>query len=256
MDAVVEESSKEQNTVDEFRTLVLKRDRLKKEEEFVQREYIITFGDLIEKRFTLQIECIKYKKSIQYCQSHINKGETIYADQLATCVEDQLTRYYDQLDNIKAIANNKGESISEYNRLKIKRIYKEIALMIHPDMHPGEEFSSEMMDLWERAKDAYKRNDLQEIKDVKLLVMDLLKKEPLADKDIDEDYLASRISALQKEIQEIINGTPYRYKDILDDDEATEEMRDEFREDIADMEKYLEELKAKFAEFEITEVLN
>ncbi|MCD8286885.1 MAG: hypothetical protein LUD50_06655 [Clostridia bacterium] len=251
-----DDESVQTSLTDQFRTQVLKRDRLRKEEEQVQVAYIRKFGKYIEERFSLQIECVKYKKSISFCQSCMNRNEPIYSDQLASSVESQISEYYEQLESIKAMAEVKSDPIPEADRLKVKRIYKEIALMIHPDMHPGQEFSKEMKDLWERAKDAYQRNDLDNIMETKALVLDLLKKEPTEDKDIDEQYLASKINALKDEINEIITGTPYRYKDILEDEEAIEDTIEEFNDEIEDLKTYLETLKEQFATFEITEVFN
>ncbi|MCD8307786.1 MAG: hypothetical protein LUD51_06155 [Clostridia bacterium] len=251
-----DEEAVQTSLTDQFRTLVLKRDRLRKEEEQVQHAYIRKFGDLIQERFGLQIECVRYKKSISFCQACLNRNEPIYADQLSSAVEGEISGYCEQLESIKAVAGMKTSTIPEADRLKVKRIYKEIALMIHPDMHPGQEFSQEMQDLWERAKDAYQRNDLDAIMETKVMVLDLLKKEPAEDRDIDEGYLAGRIKALKDEIDEIITNNPYRYKDILDDEEAIEDTKEEFKEEIEDLKTYLETLKEQFATFEITEVFN
>ncbi|MCD8294040.1 MAG: hypothetical protein LUE27_02170 [Clostridia bacterium] len=251
-----EDGALQESATDQFRTLVLKRDRLRKEEEQIQLAYIRKFGELIQERFALRIECVKYKKSISYCQACLNRNEPIYADQLAASIEEEINGYYEQLENIKAVSEMKTDTIPEADRLKVKRIYKEIALMIHPDMHPGQEFSRAMKDLWERAKDAYERNDLDDIMETKVLVLDLLKEEPTKDKDIDEQYLAGKIKALKEEIDSIITSNPYRYKDVLDSDEAIEDATEEFKEEIEDLKTYLETLKARFAEFEITEVLN
>ena len=49
--------------VDVLKNLILRRDRLKKEETEIYLQYVRTFGKLIEKRFSLQIECIKNNKT-------------------------------------------------------------------------------------------------------------------------------------------------------------------------------------------------
>ncbi len=59
----------QETDLDVFKSLILKRDRLKKQEMNAFFEYIRTFGELLEKRFSLQIECIKTKKIIALCQA-------------------------------------------------------------------------------------------------------------------------------------------------------------------------------------------
>lgn len=135
-----------------YEDLLLKRDNLRKQAEQFQIVYFKEFGDLIVESFTLRVECIRKKKIIAYCQQHVNHGKPINGAQLDHFIEREMDEYQSDLNDI--IRHNKAvkesETISEYDVYRIKKMYRELAKMIHPDLHPELESDMQMIDFWQK----------------------------------------------------------------------------------------------------------
>lgn len=238
-----------------YKSLILERDNLKKEEMEYYLEYIRTFGELLEKRFVLQIECIKNKKIISICQSKKNRGDNlIILSDIEQEVEIELLEYYEELQTIREISQDKGQEISEYEFVLIKRKYKKLAMKIHPDMHPEYSNDVELMELWERVKTAYKCNDLESLEEVEILIMDYLKEHGKSE-NIHIENLEVKIKKLNFEIQNIITNDPYTYKFILEDKNTVNNKKEEIQHDIEEYEIYLNELLNKIQSFNIIKEL-
>ena len=238
-----------------FKDLILKRDNLKKEERYIYLRYIQTFGNLIAKRFSLQIECIKLKKIIALCQAKENRGESsIILSLIEQDVDAELNEYYQELQTICELSKKDSKSISEYEYMMIKKKYKCIAMRIHPDLHREYANDTELMDLWEEVKYAYKRNDLVALEDVEFLIYEYLKTHGES-VDIDIHNLTEKIKKVENEIEWIVSNDPYRYKFILDDKIAIKEKQREYEEDIEEYQAYLVELTEKLSTFNFTKEL-
>lgn len=249
--------NEKENNLDYFKSLILKRDKLKKDEMNAYIKYVKTFGEMLEKRFSLQIECIKNKKIISICQSKKNRGEdVIFLSPIEEEVDKELSEYYEELQTIHEISIEKGQALSEYELLLIKKKYKRIAMKIHPDLHSEYANDIELMELWERVKSAYKCNDLQSLEEVELLVAEYLIKhgEEIV---VEIENIEEKINKIQNEIDTIVSNDPYRYKFILNDNLAIERKKEELESDIEEYQAYLDELLEKLNEFNIQkELLN
>lgn len=247
----------QETDLDLFKSLILKRDKLKKDEMNAYIEYVRTFGELLEKRFSLQIECIKNKKIISICQAKKNRGEeVIFLSPIEEEVNQELSEYYEELQTISEISRGKEQSISEYEYMLIKKKYKRIAMSIHPDLHSDYANDLELIELWERVKTAYKCNDLQALEEAEILVAEYLKKHG-EEIPIDIENIKEKIYKIEDEIEAIVSNDPYRYKFILDDNLAIERKKEELQSNIEEYETYLEELLGKLSEFNLKrELLN
>ena len=70
-----------------YEDLLIKRDILKKEAGSYMTAYICEFGQLITEVFEAEVECIRKKKSIAFCQTAVNRGEKPDAAELDAFVE-------------------------------------------------------------------------------------------------------------------------------------------------------------------------
>ena len=245
------------NDLDFYKELILKRDNLKKEEQYIYIEYVKTFGKLIEKRFALQIECIKNKKIIAICQTKTNRREVIPPLALIESdIDKELEDYYQELQMISEISREESREISEYEILLIKKKYKSIAMSIHPDLHSEFDFGDELLGIWEKAKTAYKCNDLNALEEAEVLLAEYLKKHG-KNIDVDIQNIEAKVRKLQTEIDMIISNDPYKYKFLLSDNSLIERKKEELKEDIEEYQRYLEELLDKLNAFEFErELLN
>lgn len=250
------EKSVKNELFDEFVDLTVKRDRLKKERELIWIAYVRKFGDLIEEEFRLTIEAIKARKTIAYCQRAKYFGVPVVRAEMEYDLERELADYYEELNCLREAKDRKGVPVSDYEYFSIKKTYKKIAKLIHPDIYP-EAFRIEgVKEQWEKAKNAYDCNDLNALKEAEAVVADLLEKHTGKTIAVEIPDIAQKITDLGNEINEIVTNDPYRYKYLLADEGLTEEKRQSLRESIEESRKYLGELQEMIGEFEITEVIN
>ena len=92
---VVAGDAKERYT--EYEELLIRRDHLYKDATSYQIAYTKEFGELILENFKLKVECIKKKKTINYCRRRLNRGLSINADRMNAEIEAEMFLYYEQL---------------------------------------------------------------------------------------------------------------------------------------------------------------
>lgn len=200
-----------------YEELIRQRDELQKEAFCWEREYTREFGDLIIKGFEKKIDCIRLRKTIEFCQAVKNRGGVVDQKQLQEYLIKEMAEFTRQMDSMIKDAENakKSKKITQKDLLEIKRIYHRIAKQIHPDMNPKVREIPELMDLWNRVSVAYKCNQLKALRE------------------------------LEEEIEEIRSTDPYQYQFLLQDSQLVQEKKDaleaEYRE-YALYEKQLEEM--------------
>lgn len=237
--------------LDEYKKLVFKREKLRKEAQIYWIGYIKAFGELIEKECALKIECVKLKKTIAFCQARQNREEIIVAAELDSYIESLMKDYYDELQMIVDVKNTPSVNLAEIDYYKLKKLYRRLATMLHPDLHPALFQHEEIAELWERISTAYKFNDYEELQSLEVLAVDAIKRYGQDELDISVENIQAKVALLKMEIQQIMHTDPYRYKELLRDDDAVEEKKKELQSAINDYEEYLMELKAEADQFTV-----
>ena len=227
-----------------YEDLLFKRDALRKEAYLYDRAYIREFGDLILELFELKLDCIRKKKTIEYCQIFVNKGQSVDQDALQAYLQKEMEEYQRQLDDMieDNEAAKKSRKISEADLLKIKRIYHRLVKKIHPDINPMTEATDELLCLWMRLRAAYNCNDLKEMEEVEVLVNALLEKLDLGTIDINIPDIEEKIAELEEEIETIKNTDPYRYKYLLEDIVSVRQKKEELEKEIKEYKEYGKQL--------------
>ena len=230
---------------EEYEMLLLQRDQYRKEALQILITYTRRFGDLINSVFEKQIHCIRLKKMIELCQSALNRGESIDMNYVKSQIDAEMKAYYKQLEEMLADtqATKESKSVPAVTVMEIKRIYRILAKLIHPDINPESLKIPELQDLWNRIMIAYQNNDIKELRELEVMVMTVLNRMDM-DIEIDIPNLEEKIASLQQEINVITTTTPYVYKDILADPEKCRQKEDELKKQLEEYEKYGEELQS------------
>ena len=227
-----------------YEELLTRRDEVRKESFLHEREYIREFGDLILEVFQMKLECIRKKKTIEYCQVFANRGESVDQNALQDYLAKELADYKAKLEDM--IRDNEAakdvERITEADMLKIKRIYHRLVKKIHPDINPITEENEELADLWQRLMVAYNCNDLKEMEETEVLVNALLEKLNLGTMDITIPDIDEKIMELEAEIEGIMSVDPYQYKYLLNDPDAVSQKKQELRKELKEYENYGKQL--------------
>ncbi|MBR3635488.1 MAG: hypothetical protein IKN47_04765 [Lachnospiraceae bacterium] len=227
-----------------YEDLLIKRDALRKEAFQYDRAYIREFGNLILELFELKLDCIRKKKTIEYCQIFVNKGQSVDQDALQAYLQKEMEEYQKQLDDMikDNEAAKESHRISEVDLLKIKRIYHRLVKKIHPDINPLTEENDDLLCLWMRLKAAYNCNDLKEMEEVEVLVNLALEKLDLGTLEISIPDIDEKIAEIEEEIEKIKNTDPYRYKYLLEDINAVKQKKEDLEKEIREYIEYGEQL--------------
>lgn len=240
----------EEEKREKYRGLLIRRDTLKKEGEQAWLQYVKKFGVRLETLLKLKIECITLKKKIAYYQRKQNRKESIDRNELEASLQEELHDYYRALQEISCTQELEFTSIDLSSVLKIKKLYRKIVSLIHPDLHPDLFSRKEIKDLWIQAKAAYESNDLCALQDAEFLILHAIG----ADADTADSAMLvnidERMEAIQEEIVRILSTNPYQYKFILEDDALSEEEEERLQLEIDSYELYRSQLQEHFDELQ------
>ena len=230
-----------------FEELLLKRDEILKEAAMNQIRYIREFGTLMLESFRVKSECLKFKKKLAYCQMMINHNKVINQKDMQRYIEREtsgLDRQLVMMTHDFARAGN-ADTATEAVRLEAGRLYRRIALKIHPEINSKTMVVPEMADLWSETVAAFHANDIRELDEL----------DTYADEALDRfgEYLEiyipemkEKIIRLEEEIDNVISTDPYRYKDVLSNPSLVLEKRENLQREIQDYGDYQEDLEKKF----------
>lgn len=227
-----------------YEELLLRRDNLQKEAFLYQRAYVREFGDMILDIFRKKIECIRKKKTIEYCQAAANHGRRVDQGQLQEYLRGEMEAFQRQLnDMIEDTENAKnGQPVSEVDLLAIKRIYHRLVKQIHPDINPATSVTPELLELWQRVQVAYRCNDKKGIQELELLVSSALRRLGIGDLKIEIPDINGKTAEIEDEIARIMATDPYTYKYLLEDPRAVEEKKSSLNEELKSYEEYSKQL--------------
>ena len=227
-----------------YEELLLRKDKLEKEAFFWYEEYIRVFGKYLVDVFEAKVECVRVKKLIALAQAEVNRGLTPDMNEISSRVREQMLSYYNELESLikEHEDSKKAQRISAHEAVAIKKLYREIAKLIHPDLNPEPAKDEALQDLWNRVVIAYKCNHLVELEELRVLVNKVLE-----DKGIDVSKavipnIQEKILELEEKINEIITTDPYNYKFLLEDNEETEQRIKDLEDEKNVYIKYREEL--------------
>ena len=238
---------------EEYESLLLRRDSLKRDAEQYAISYTQVFGDLIIKVFKKKIECIAKKKKIAYCQKLQNKSLPINEDELERYLEQVMWMYEEELNDLikenKAVKEAKLTGPLELR--KIKEIYYKLAKLIHPDMRPDLSNDKNIQEFWRRIVIAYNFNQLDELEELNFQVNNYLNNINNEDITIEIPNIEEKINKVKEDITKILSTNPYQYKFILEDDEEIEAYKKELEDEYKNYDEYSKELDEVLINFEI-----
>ena len=185
-----------------YRSLIIKRDELKKQVEENQKDNYQMYADSYKEYYSLMVECIFLKKRIAYCQRCKNHHIKIYKEELEGYMDAVKEDYMHELEELRTHKKIVKQHLSEEDMKQAKKIFKRIIKRINPQHS-----------LWERAVESYRYNNLNDLKDIEMLVD--YEKQSIR-KKLDMTYLTTQIERIKKEIESIENRNPKITKEYLE----------------------------------------
>lgn len=185
-----------------YRSLIIKRDELKKQVEENQKDNYQMYADSYKEYYSLMVECIFLKKRIAYCQRCKNHHIKIYKEELEGYMDAVKEDYMHELEKLRTHKKIVKQHLSDEDMKQAKKIFIRIIKRIDQD-HP----------LWERALESYRYNNLNDLKDIEMLVDYDTQS---IRKNLDMTYLTTQIERIKKEIESIENRNPKITKEYLE----------------------------------------
>ena len=185
-----------------YRSLIIKRDELKKQVEENQKDNYQMYADSYKEYYSLMVECIFLKKRIAYCQRCKNHHIKIYKEELEGYMDAVKEDYMHELEKLRTHKKIVKQHLNDEDMKQAKKIFKRIIKRINPQHS-----------LWERAVESYRYNNLNDLKDIEMLVD--YEKQSIRKKS-DMTYLTTQIERIKKEIESIENRNPKITKEYLE----------------------------------------
>lgn len=237
--------------------LIFERDHLKFVVcENLKAEYLLEFGSLEYRIYKAYCEYLRLRRKRELIQAKKNRQEKIEMDEIEKQLDEEFVEYKKKLNEKihemnDALKRAELKFLSDEDSKTLKKLYKEIVKMIHPDINPS--ITDEQQELFYKATEAYEHGDLTTIQ----IINDIVTSGSIDDLDsIPTNKLkdeVKRLEALVEEIQtniELVKSTPpYTWKLFLEDDDKRTNKKNEledilgsYEEAVKTQEEYINDL--------------
>ena len=240
----------------ELSMLMLERDELR----FVickniETEYMLKLGSLEYKAYEAQCAALRLKRRIELIQARKNRQEAINLTVIDKTLDEEFLEYEkklnEQVDKMNdALEHSKGDYLSEEDNKELKKLYRKIVRVLHPDINP--EVTMAQVKMLDNAINAYKNGDLKSLRIIDEMVGDhkLPEKHQDALTQLKEEKkrLNRMVTSIQESINKIKSEYPYCVKDILEDEKKVEQKKAELEELLKQYMELVETYNAKIKE--------
>lgn len=240
----------------ELSTLLLERDEL----QFVickniETDYMLKIGSIEYQLYKAQCAALRLKRKIELIQIKKNRQEKIIISAIEETLDNELAEYQKQLDAQiakmnEALKRSKAEILSDEDRKELKKLYRKIVKVLHPDINP--DVSEVQVQLFDHAVFAYKNGDLRMLRMIGEMVINQSLPEQhtdaMAQLAKEKERLQRLIKSIRESIENIKSEYPYTMKEILEDTEKTQKKREEFESILEQYNEIILIYKAKIEE--------
>lgn len=248
------------NEVERMRTelsmLLLERDEL----QFVickniETEYMLKLGSIEYKAYEAQCAALRLKRKIELIQAKKNRQEKVIVSAIEETLDSEFAEYQkqlnEQIDKMNdALKRSKAEVLSDEDNKKLKKLYRKIVKALHPDINP--DVSETQVNLFDNAVQAYKNGDLNTLR----IIGEMVGNNPLPEQHKDamtqlveeKERLQNLLKAIRDSIEQIKSEYPYTMKEIIEDEEQTEQKKKELENILSQYNELISIYKAKIEE--------
>ena len=248
------------NEVEKMRTelsmLLLERDEL----QFVickniETEYMLKLGSIEYKAYEAQCLFLRLKRKIELIQAKKNRQEKVIVSAIEETLDSEFAEYQKQLNERidkmnDALKRSKAEVLSDEDNKKLKKLYRKIVKALHPDINP--DVSQAQVQLFDNAVQAYKNGDLNTLRIIGEMVgnssLPEQHKDALTQLNEEKERLQNLLKAIRDSIEQIKSEYPYTMKEIIEDEEQTEQKKKELENILSQYNELISIYKSKIEE--------
>lgn len=210
-------------------------------------EYLTNFGILEYELYKKDVNLSMLKRKLRLIQIQINNEEPINMDLINEILEKEFFEYNKniekQMNELEKVMKLNSKSILSKKEVKrLKQIYKECVLKLHPDLN--ENLTEREKELFLQVTEAFKNADLNTLESLYYLIPNGELKFPS-----EIDRLQELIALRERQISEIKENYPYNKKELIFNHEKKqkyiselENLRDFFDEEIKKYDKKIIDL--------------
>ncbi len=248
------------NEVEKMRTelsmLLLERDEL----QFVickniEMEYMLKLGSIEYKAYKTQCTALRLKRKIELIQAKKNRQEKVIISAIEEILDNEFAKYQKQLDEQinkmnDALERSKGKFLTDEENNELKKLYRKIVKALHPDINP--DVSEAQVTLFDNAVQAYKNGDLGTLR----IIGEMVDNSPFPDQHKDaltqlsegKKRLQKLLKSVRDSIEKIKSDYPYTMKEILENEEKTEQKKQELESILSQYNELISIYQAKIEE--------
>jgi len=240
----------------ELSMLLLERDEL----QFVickniETEYMLKLGSIEYRAYEAQCAALRLKRKIELIQAKKNRQEKVIISAIEETLDSEFAEYQkqlnEQIDKMNdALKRSKAEVLSNEDNKKFKKLYRKIVKALHPDINP--DVSEAQVQLFDNAVSAYKNGDLNTLKIIGEMVgnspLPEQHKDALTQLNEEKERLQNLLKVIRDSIEQIKSKYPYTMKEIIEDEEQTEQKKKELENILSQYNELISIYKAKIEE--------
>lgn len=240
----------------ELSMLLLERDEL----QFVickniETEYMLKLGSIEYKAYKAQCAALRLKRKIELIQAKKNRQEKVIISAIEETLDSEFAEYQkqlnEQIDKMNdALKRSKAEVLSDEDNKELKKLYRKIVKALHPDINP--DVSEAQVQLFDNAVSAYKNGDLNTLKIIGEMVgnspLPEQHKDALTQLNEEKERLQNLLKVIRDSIEQIKSKYPYTMKEIIEDEEQTEQKKKELENILSQYNELISIYKAKIEE--------
>lgn len=240
----------------ELSMLLLERDEL----QFVickniETEYMLKLGSIEYRAYEAQCLSLRLKRKIELIQAKKNRQEKVIISAIEETLDTEFAEYQKQLDEQinkmnDALKRSKAEVLTDEENKKLKKLYRKIVKALHPDINP--DVSQAQVQLFDNAVSAYKNGDLGTLRIIGEMVgnspLPEQHKDALTQLNEEKERLQNLLKAIRDSIEQIKSEYPYTMKEIIEDEEQTEQKKKELENILSQYNELISIYKAKIEE--------
>lgn len=199
----------------------------------------------------LQLQVKALKRKIEIVRSIITRNLPLDVNAIEIQVAAELSeaekKIMQQVSDIERGRDLLANLAPPQRNAELRKVFRELAKQLHPDVNPGS--SEERLKIWQLAKDAYHRGDLDELEALQIVYEKELKDsdafiQKLSDSDLElrNETLSEGIRILNMEIEKIKNEFPFTIEAKIKDEQWVQSETEKIMEEITRLRTYEGEL--------------
>ena len=200
-----------------YAELLVLRDDYRKEASGIMTLYVYEFGTLLTELFACRIRCMKMERGLSYCTGTLKRRGVLDQQLLRSSMEEGMEGLNAQLARMRrdSLACRQLRTVPDARISRAKRLYRQIARMIRPEINPQTQSLEALQRLWQRTQDAYRINSVSDLESILSDTVNLLRRENIYGREVTLTDLPRKIRTTEEEIDRIVTSAPYTYKELL-----------------------------------------